>query len=368
MSKPMLVCVDDYEKYAREHLNQHSVAYYTCGADEEVSVKENRQAFRRFRIKPRVLRDVSKRDLSTSILGQKIDFPILIGPAGTQCLVHHEGEVAAAKAANAMKTCIVLSTFSTKSLEEVSQAAPNCLRWFQLYIWRPRSIAVNLVRRAEAAGFKALVLTLDMPILGKRRSEWYAGGFQMPPHLHLPHLPKELMGQAKEDARQEYGAPADMVIGASLTWECVEWLKSITSLPIILKGILTPEDALLAVQHQVAGIVVSNHGGRHLDYVQPTIEVLPKIVEVVKGKVEVYMDSGVRTGTDVFKALALGAKAVFVGRPIIYGLAYDGEEGARQVLQILRDEFSLAMALSGCSSVSDIKQEYLMHESQLAKL
>ncbi|XP_070554596.1 2-Hydroxyacid oxidase 1-like [Ptychodera flava] len=271
MSKPMLVCVDDYEKYAREHLNQHSVAYYTCGADEEVSVKENRQAFRRFRIKPRVLReadsqrvckvisdwsivtihnnlgslfvlfhyngkilptnwitaskslrvgplrDVSKRDLSTSILGQKIDFPILSGPAGTQCLAHHEGEVAAAKAANAMKTCIVLSTYSTKSLEEVSQAAPNCLRWFQLYIWRPRSIAVNLVRRAEAAGFKALVLTVDMPILGKRRSGMVCWWISNATPFAPPTSSKRAHGTSQRRRMQEYGAPADMVLGASLT-------------------------------------------------------------------------------------------------------------------------------------------------------
>ncbi|XP_070536888.1 2-Hydroxyacid oxidase 1-like [Ptychodera flava] len=364
MSKPMLVCVDDYEQYAREYLDRRSLVYFISGADEEVTLKENRQAFKNWKIKPEVLRDVSKRDLSTSLLGQHVDFPICIAPSGSHCLACHEGELATVKAAATMKTCMVLSTYSTKSMEEVSQAAPNCLRWFQLYVWRPRTIPENLVRRAEAAGFKALVLTVDLPVTGKRRTECYAGGFYMPPHLQLPHLPQHFKDQ---DVELEYGAPKGMV-DASLTWECIEWLKSITNLPIILKGILTPEDALLAVQHKVAGIVVSNHGGRQLDYVPATIEALPKIVEAVKGQIEVYMDGGVRTGTDVFKALALGAKAVFVGRPIIYGLSYAGEEGARQVLQILRDELSLTMALSGCSKINDIKPQYVVHQSHFAKL
>ncbi|XP_070536882.1 2-Hydroxyacid oxidase 1-like [Ptychodera flava] len=368
MSKPMLVCVDDYENYAREHLDRQTLIYFTTGADEEITVKENRDAFKRLRLRPRILRDVSKRDLSTSILGHHVDFPICVAPSGAHCLACHEGELATVKAAATLKTCMVLSTGSTKSMEEVSQAASHCLRWFQLYVWGARKVSEDLVRRADAAGFKALVLTVDAPYKGKRRLGSVGHrGFQFPPHLKLPHLPKEFT----ETQTRKEKSPSDGLLGyydASLTWESIKWLKSITSLPIILKGILTPEDALLAVQHKVAGIVVSNHGGRQLDYVPATIEALPKIVEAVKGQIEVYMDGGVRTGTDVFKALALGAKAVFVGRPIIYGLSYAGEEGARQVLQILRDELSLTMALSGCSKINDIKPQYVAHQSLFSQL
>ncbi|XP_070536879.1 2-Hydroxyacid oxidase 1-like [Ptychodera flava] len=371
MSKPMLVCVDDYENYAREHLDRQTLIYFTTGADEEITVKENRDAFKRLRLRPRILRDVSKRDLSTSILGHHVDFPICIAPSGAHCLAFHEGELATVKAAATMKTCMVLSTATTKSIEEVSQTASHCLRWFQLYVWGARKVSEDLVRRVEAAGFKALVLTVDVPYAGKRRQGSLGfQGFKFPPHLELKYMPREATNTQAEKLTDSKSTSSPFVqyFDASLTWECIEWLKSITSLPIILKGILTPEDALLAVQHKVAGIVVSNHGGRQLDYVPATIEALPKIVEAVKDQIEVYMDGGVRTGTDVFKALALGAKAVFVGRPIIYGLSYAGEEGARQVLQILRDELSLTMALSGCSKINDIKPQYVVHQSHFAKL
>ncbi|XP_077997307.1 2-Hydroxyacid oxidase 2-like [Glandiceps talaboti] len=356
MAKPTLVCLDDYEDYARKHMDKAALSYFTTGADNEITLKENREAYTRLKLRPRVLRDVSKRDLSTTILGSPLKFPICIAPCGAQGVACQEGEVATVKAADSMGTCMTLSTNSNCTLEEVSQAAPNTLKWFQLYVWKRRHATEELVRRVENAGFKALVFTVDVPLIGKRRSNLYLGGFRLPPPLKLANLrPEE---QYKDGERREYGGATAMK-DDTLTWECVKWLKSITKLPIILKGILTAEDALLALQYKVDAIIVSNHGGRQLDTVQATIDALPEIISAVNGEIEVYVDGGIRTGTDVFKAIALGAKAVFIGRPIIYGLVYAGEEGARQVLQLLKDELSQTMALTGCTKISDIKSSHV---------
>ncbi|XP_077868599.1 2-Hydroxyacid oxidase 2-like [Saccoglossus kowalevskii] len=364
--KPPLVCLDDYEDYASTHLDQVTLGFFKSGADEEISRDENRKAFSRLKLLPRVLRDVSKRDLSTTIVGNPIQFPVCIASSAFHRLACSDGEASTAKAAKAMNTCIMLSTYSTTPLEDVAAAGSGVLKWFQLYIWNPREVSVNLIKRAETTGFKALVLTVDTPATGKRRIDIYSGGFTLPPHLELVHLP-ERYRITSSDADQDYGGPKNL-LDTTLTWECIAWMRSVTKLPIVLKGILSPEDALLAVEHKVDGIIVSNHGGRQLDTVPATIEMLPQIVKAVNGKLEVYLDGGVRNGTDVLKAIALGARAVFVGRPIIYGLVYAAKEGATQVLQILKDEFSLAMALSGCATVNDINSSLVVHQSELSKL
>ncbi|XP_077998055.1 2-Hydroxyacid oxidase 2-like [Glandiceps talaboti] len=365
MSQNVMVCVDDFEDYAKKHLPLRVWAFYGSGAGMEHTLSENRTAYRRILLKPRVLKDVSTRTMSTRILGQEIAAPICISPSAYHGMAHPDGEVATATAAANMNTIIVLSSESNKSLEEVSAATPNSNKWLAIYIWPTREVSRDMVKRAEKAGFKAIVVTVDIAQLGvKRRLEYFGGHSKLmiPPLGSLKRYFAKLSGsENKHPEELDYGDP-------SATWEDITWLQSVTSLPIVLKGILTVEDAVLAAKHGVQGIIVSNHGGRQLDGVSATIDVLPDVVKAVGNKLEVYIDGGVRTGTDVLKALALGAKAVFVGRPVIFGLAYKGADGVKQVLQILRDELNLSMALTGCSQLEDITPSLLMKSVYHSKL
>lgn len=306
-------------------------------------------------MRPRILRDVSLNDTRTSVLGTEISFPVGIAPTAFHCLAWHEGEQATARATEAVNTCYIASTYSTCSVEEIAAAAPNGYRWFQLYLYRDRKLSEQIVRRVEALGYKALVLTVDVPYTGKRRND-IRNQFKLPPHLMVKNF--EGMFQEQASTQEEYGIPAN-TLDPSISWKDVCWLQSLSRLPIIIKGILTKEDAELAVEHGVQGIIVSNHGGRQLDGVPATIDCLPEIVDAVQGRVEVYMDGGIRTGNDVLKAVALGAKCVFIGRPAVWGLAYKGEEGVREILQILHDEFRLSMALSGCRNVAEINRNLI---------
>ncbi|XP_077202015.1 2-Hydroxyacid oxidase 2 isoform X2 [Paroedura picta] len=353
-----LVCVSDFEAYAKKHLPKATWDYFAAGADDSVTRDDNLRAYKRIRLRPRMLRDVSVVDTKTTILGTEIGFPVGIAPTGFHRLAWPSGEQSTAKAAEAMDTCYIASTYSTCLMEEIVSAAPEGLRWFQLYIHQQRSASEQLVRRVEALGFRAVVLTVDVPYTGKRRDD-FRNNFQLPPHMSV----KNLEGVFEDRDRSEYGLPANSM-EPRLGWEDIHWLRSLTHLPIILKGILTKEDAELAVRHGVQGIIVSNHGGRQLDGVLASIDALVEIKEAVQDKVEVYLDGGVRTGTDVLKALALGAKCVFIGRPALWGLAYKGEEGLQELLQILKDEFRLAMALTGCRSVSEIGR-HLVQSSRL---
>ncbi|ELT87638.1 hypothetical protein CAPTEDRAFT_3947 [Capitella teleta] len=363
MAEPM-VCVDDFERFAFQVLPRNAFDYYRSGANDQSTLKDNVAAFKRWKLAPRVLRDVSCLDLSTTILGHQISFPVCVAATAMQCMAHPHGEVATAQAAQAMGTAFTLSTFATSTLEGIAEDAPQVLRFFQLFIYKNRDITRQLVRRAERAGFSAVCLTVDVPCFGKRLAD-DRNKFKLPPHLKLANFEgidfkSSGVGSAKEGSGlDEYGASLD----PSLTWKDIDFLKSITNLPIILKGILTAEDALLAVDAGVAAIIVSNHGARQLDTVPATIDVLPEIVAAVKDRCEVYMDGGVRLGTDVFKALALGAKAVFIGRPALYGLTYNGAKGVESVLRLLQREFASAMALSGCASVSDIQPCMLRHQT-----
>ncbi|NXU19782.1 HAOX2 oxidase, partial [Pardalotus punctatus] len=336
-----MVCLSDFEAYAKKYLPKMAWDYFAAGADDCTTRDENILAYKRIRFRPRMLRDVSTMDIRTKILGTEISFPVGIAPTGFHQLAWPDGEKSTARAARAMNTCYIASTYSTCTLEEISAAAPSGLRWFQLYIHRNRAASQQLVQRAEALGFQALVLTVDLPYTGKRRDD-VRNGFRLPPHMKVKNLER-----AFEVCKM---SPLD----PSVTWNDIYWLRSLTCLPIIIKGILTREDAELAVRHGVQGIIVSNHGGRQLDEGPATIDALVEVVEAVRGRVEVYVDGGIRKGSDVLKALALGAKCVFIGRPALWGLAYKGEEGLQDVLRILQDEFCLSMALAGCASTSEI--------------
>nr|XP_048698500.1 2-Hydroxyacid oxidase 1 isoform X3 [Caretta caretta] len=296
-----------------------------------------------------MLRDVSVMDLSTAVLGQKISMPICVGATAMQSMAHVDGEAATARACRSLGTGMMLSSWATSTIEEVAQAAPDGLHWLQLYIYKDREVTRSLVQRAERAGYKGIFVTVDTPLLGKRFDD-IRNKFQLPPHLRMKNFDTNDLAFSSEKGYGENSGLAVYVaqaIDPSIKWEDITWLRGLTSLPIVTKGILRADDAREAVKHGVNGILVSNHGARQLDGVPATIDVLPEIVEAVEGKAEVFLDGGVRKGTDVLKALALGAKAVFIGRPIIWGLVYQGEEGAKEVLQMLKEEFQLAMALSG---------------------
>ncbi|NWT85960.1 HAOX2 oxidase, partial [Lanius ludovicianus] len=346
-----MVCLSDFEAYAKKYLPKIAWDYFAAGADDCTTRDENILAYKRIRFRPRMLRDVSVTDIRTKILGTEISFPVGIAPTGFHQLAWPDGEKSTARAARAMNTCYIASTYSTCTLEEISSAAPGGLRWFQLYIHRNRAASQQLVQRAEALGFQGLVLTADLPYTGKRRDD-VRNGFCLPPHMKVKNL------------EWAFEVCKISLLDPSITWNDIYWLQSLTHLPIIIKGILTREDAELAVRHGVQGIIVSNHGGRQLDEGPATIDALVEVVEAVRGRVEVYVDGGIRKGSDVLKALALGAKCVFIGRPALWGLAYKGEEGLQDVLRILQDEFRLSMALAGCASVSEIGQ----HLVQFSKL
>ncbi|KAI8486655.1 Hydroxyacid oxidase 1 [Branchiostoma belcheri] len=358
------VCLADFEKFACESLDKNALNYYNSGANNEQTLRDNVDAFRRYRLRPRFLRDVSRRDTTTTVLGELLDFPVALAPTAMQRMAHPDGEVATARAAASMNTGMILSSWATSTIEEVAEASAGGLRWFQLYVYKDRQVTRNLVERAEKAGYKAIFLTVDTPILGKRLEDT-RNKFKLPAHLRLANFSEGDVRSSGVQSDSDSGLAAYVasLIDPSLSWEHVDWLRSVTKLPIILKGVLTAEVAREAVEHGIDGILVSNHGARQLDGVPATIDALREVVSAVNGQVEVYLDGGVRTGTDVLKALALGARCVFVGRPVLWGLAYKGQEGVQEMLQMLREEFSLAMALSGCGRVSDITPALVVHES-----
>jgi len=332
--------VFEYETLAKERMDPVSWDFYAGGSDDEFTMRANQADFTRIRLRPRMLVDVTHCDTSTSVLGLPVPMPILVAPTSLHCLAYPEGECATAQGAGTAGALMSASTDATRSLEEIAQAASGPL-WFQLYIYHSLEIAAGLVRRVEAAGYQAIVLTVDFPVMGNReRSKRHA--VPMPP----PPLVEANFVGVEEDGEE----------WVPVTWETVNWLRSTTSLPVLVKGILTAEDALLALEHGVSGIIVSNHGGRQLDGAVTSIEALPEVVEAVAGRCEVYMDGGIRRGTDILKALALGARAVLVGRPILWGLAVDGARGVQQVLSILHTELERAMKLAGCPRLSSINR------------
>ncbi len=349
----------EFEALAADRLSTMARDYYASGAMDEITLRDNREAFDRIAIRYHVLAGVGERDLSTPILGRRHDWPLLIAPTAFARLAHEDGEIAVARAAAAAGVTQVLSTLSTTSLEDVAQAAPAGTRWFQLYVFRDRGVTADLVRRAEAAGYEAIVLTVDAPLLGRRERD-ARNRFALPEGLTIANLSRS-MGRVDSDGGDSglFQFFASLV-DPGLTWDDLEWLCSITALPVLVKGVVRGDDAERAVGHGAAGVIVSNHGGRQLDTAISSIDALTDVAEAVDGRAAVLMDGGVRRGTDIVKALALGASAVLIGRPVLWGLAAGGEVGVARVLALLRAELDLAMALCGARSVDDLWPDLLV--------
>jgi 4-hydroxymandelate oxidase len=328
----------DFEELARERLDDMAWEYFRGGAGDESTLRDNRAALGRWKLQPRVLVDVTEVETSTTVLRTPVAAPILVAPVAMQKLAHPEGEAATARAAAAAGTIMILSTSATMRPEPVAAAAPGSPRWFQIYVFRDRGLTQALIDEACASGYSALVLTVDVPILGRREGA-IRSGFHVPDEL-------EIAGDIFDD------------IDPSVSWRDVEWIAG-HGLPVVLKGILTPEDALVAVENGAAGVVVSNHGGRQLDGVPASIDALPRVAEALQGRCEILLDSGVRRGVDVIRALALGAGGVLVGRPVVYALAAAGEDGVLKLLRLLREEVELALRLLGCTSVAEVKREHV---------
>ncbi|KAJ4755329.1 Peroxisomal (S)-2-hydroxy-acid oxidase [Rhynchospora pubera] len=354
------VNIREYEEIAKQVLPKMIFDFYNGGAGDEYTLRENREAYKRIMLRPRILVDVSRIDMSTTLLGYKMQSPIMVAPTARHKYAHPEGEVATARAAAACNTLMVLSFASSRKIEDVASSC-NAVRFYQLYVYQKREVSATLVRRAEEYGFKAIVLTVDTPRLGRREKD-IKNKFILPLLSNLEGLVYVDVGPVSGKRGSDLEAFASQTLDPSLCWNDIEWLRSITSLPIILKGIITADDAIKAVEMGVSGIVVSNHGARQLDYSPATISVLEEVVKAVSGAVPVLIDGGIRRGTDVFKALALGAKAVLVGRPILFGLAAKGEKGVKSVLKMLQGELELTMALCGTTSINEITRKHVQTE------
>jgi isopentenyl diphosphate isomerase/L-lactate dehydrogenase-like FMN-dependent dehydrogenase len=338
--------VAEYEALAAVKLDPGAFGFFAGGANDEHTLRENVAAFTRWQLRPRMLRGVTTPNAATSVLGQEIALPVLVAPVAYQRTAHPDGEVATARAALAAGTIMCLSTFATASAADV--AATGAQRWYQLYVPRDEGLARELCRQARELGFAALVVTVDLPVPGRRERDLRTG-FVVPSHYELPAVRR--FGQRPDEVGE--------VISPALSWADLDALAAEAGLPVLVKGILTAEDARLACEHGLAGIVVSNHGGRQLDGVPATLDVLPEIVEAVDGRLEVLLDGGVRRGTDVVKALALGARAVLAGRAPLWGLVVDGEAGVQRVLELLRAEIELALQLLGCETPAELGRAHV---------
>jgi 4-hydroxymandelate oxidase len=348
------ICLADFEPLAKAKMPAMGWEYVSGGAGDELTVRWNQEAYQRIRLRPRVLVDVSQLDTRVSLFGQEHAFPIILAPTAAQKLTHPEGELATARGAGAAGAAMVLSSFSNTSLEDVAAAAKSQL-WFQLYAQTDHGFTHDLVQRAEAGGYRALCLTVDTPIAGARNRETRANVNLSP----LPNL-KNLKGVGTEGVVRTGSLDIfSRVLDAALSWKDVEWLRSFAKIPLLVKGVLNPDDADRAVKAGVAGIMVSNHGGRNLDTVPATIDALPQVADRVAGRVPVLVDGGIRRGTDVLKALALGANAVLIGRPYLYGLGAAGAAGVTQVVNILQREFVMAMALTGRTTIASIDRSVI---------
>jgi len=341
----------DFERLAEGKVAVGPWGYFAGGAGDERTMAENLAAFRRWHLRPRMLVDVVSVSTKVTILSDEASMPVLVAPTAFQYLAHPEGDLAMAKGAAAAGTVMCLSTLGGVSPAELAEAAPGARQWFQLYWSRDRGFTQSLVEAAAAAGFEAILLTVDLPAAGRRERDIRAA-FEIPSDLPLPNLAAHLGGG-------DFHATLGEVVDPSVTWRDLEWLRSVSPLPLLVKGILTEEDAQLACEHGVDGVVVSNHGGRQLDGAPASLDALPEVVEAVAGRCLVLMDGGIRRGTDVVTALALGAQAVLVGRPALWGLAVDGENGVRRVLELLRTEVELALRLLGCATPSAVTRAHV---------
>jgi 4-hydroxymandelate oxidase len=349
----------EYEARAQARLEPGAFDYYVSGADDEVTLRDNRAAYERLRLGYRVLVDVSRIELRTTVLGSPVALPVLVAPTAFHRMACEEGERATVRAAGAAGTIMILSSLSNTAVEEVVAAATGPV-WFQLYVYKDREATAGLVRRAEAAGCEAIVLTVDAPRLGRRERD-VRNRFHLPPGLAVENLLPAGYGEvARPPSESGLASYFASLIDPSLGWADVAWLRGLTRLPIVIKGIVRADDAVRAVEVGAAAVVVSNHGGRQLDGSIATIDALPGVVAAVGGRLEVLMDGGIRRGTDVLKAIALGARAVCLGRPVLWGLAVDGQAGAEHVLGVLREELERAMALCGAATVGAIERELVV--------
>ena len=346
----------ELEAKAHTCLDRMALDYFRSGSEDERTLTRNQSAFAEWEIHYRVLAGVDERDTRIELFGQQYASPIGLAPTAFQRLAHPEGERATAEACAEHQTLMTLSTLSTTPLEEVVEAAGGRL-WFQLYVYRDRDATKALIQRAEAAGCNAIVLTVDAPVIGRRERD-IRNQFQLPDGMIACNMTAVGLDkvQSDSDASALAGYVADQ-LDAGLTWSDLDWLQSITSLPILVKGIVRSDDALRAIQHGAAGIIVSNHGGRQLDTAPATIDVLPAIAETIQNRCPILLDGGIRRGTDVLKALALGADAVLLGRPLLWGLAVGGRHGVEHMLKLITNELDVAMALSGCRTVDDISRD-----------
>lgn len=349
--------VADYERAARERLPTAIYDYIAGGAWDEVTLKSNCTAYDQWRLRPRMMVGVGQRDLTVNLLGTPLSMPIGIAPTAYHKLADPEGELATVRAAGAAGTLMCVSTMATTSLEDVAAAATGPL-WFQTYIFKDRGFALDLAARAKAVGYRALVLTLDTPVLGRRERD-FRNHFELPPGIEMRNL--TLRGATSGQYESPMARMSKEMFDPTLTWQEVAWFVETVQMPVLVKGILSFQDVKPAREAGIAGLIVSNHGGRQLDGAIATLDALREIAPVAQAlDFDVMVDGGVRRGTDVLKALALGAKMVFVGRPVLWGLAMEGEAGVRAVLEILRSELDTALALLGCSSVAAVDLSYLM--------
>ena len=343
--------VGDYEREAERLLDPGAFGYFAGGAGDEHTLRENVGAFSRWQLRPRVLVDVSEVSTAVTVLGSEVSMPLLVAPTAFQRLAHPEGELATARAAASAGTVMCQSTLSSVTPEELAAAAPGARLWFQLYWSSDRGFTSELLARVLEAGFEAVVFTVDFPAAGRRERDLRAA-FTLPDDLVTPNIPESLQ-------RQDFHAALGQIVDTTLTWRDLEWLRETCSLPVLLKGILSAEDALLAAEHGAAAVVVSNHGGRQLDGVPATLDVLPEVAEAAGERVEVLVDGGIRRGTDVLKALALGARTALTGRAVLWGLAVGGEEGAARVLALLREEIEMGLKLLGCRTPAEVTRAHV---------
>jgi 4-hydroxymandelate oxidase len=373
-SSRALLNVEDYHQQAKEKLPPMIYDFYSTGADDQLTLIDNQQVFRRIKLRPKILIDVSSHSTVNSISCQTkvlnstttISFPCIIAPTALHRLANSEhGELATVRAAVACSTIMCVSTSASIRIERIAEEYRQQIKtnypqstsqlWYQLYILKNRQYTRKLIQQAERCGYKALVFTVDLCVLGNRECD-VRNNFTLPDGIQAENM----IDDETNDFAKTYRTPS---YDAAISWKDLDWIRSITSLPLILKGIIHPDDAREAVRHGVQGIIVSNHGGRQLDTCQNTIDALPDIMDAVKNEkhqIDVYVDGGVRRGTDILKAVALGAKAVLIGRPVLWGLAVDGEQGVKNVLGILKKEFRLAMMLCGCQTVDDIRKNNLI--------
>uniref|UniRef100_A0A8R1E0W9 FMN hydroxy acid dehydrogenase domain-containing protein n=1 Tax=Caenorhabditis japonica TaxID=281687 RepID=A0A8R1E0W9_CAEJA len=366
-----LLTLDDYRKYSERNLTKLARDYYESGAEEEKTLRRNQQAFDRLLIRPHCLRSVESIDTSIEWLnGRKLEFPIGIAPTAFQKMATTDGELSTVRGAAASKSIMICSSWGTTSIVDIGKEAKivGATIWFQLYVYKDRAVTEALIHRAESAGVEALVLTVDTPVLGRRLKDTY-NKFSLPKHLKFANFESESQAEMPKGAAGESGFMqyVSSQIDPSLDWSTLQWIRSKTNLPVIVKGVMRGDDALLALEAGVDGIIVSNHGGRQLDSCIATIEALPDVVRAVDGQIPVFLDGGVRNGRDILKAVAIGARGVFVGRPVLWGLATAGSTGVSAVVGILQSEFRHAMQLSGFRSIKELQRDEhtIVYESKL---